>query len=98
MQIKINTDNKVIELTGTVSIRELLNTLKVLNIDKEEWSINAETKTVYTYIPAAKPLDWVQPYRPYTAKPWYGDIMCSNQMHAQQTGYNTTGSTFTQTP
>lgn len=70
MQISIDTDNKTIEISGTVSIRELLNTLKVLNIDKEEWSLRA--KTIYTQTPT---IPWVQPYvspwtKPYVS-PWF---------------------------
>ncbi len=71
MQISIDTDNKTIEISGTVSIRELLNTLKVLNIDKEAWSLKAKTKTIYE-----KTIPWVQPYvqpwtNPYRTTPWF---------------------------
>jgi hypothetical protein len=71
MQISIDTDNMTIEIDGIVSIRELLNTLKVLNIDKEKWSLKAKTKTVYE-----KTIPWIQPYvqpwtNPYRTTPWF---------------------------
>lgn len=103
MQIGIDTDNKIINLHGSVNLKELFNTLKALGIDKEEWSIQSEPEIVkeYIYVPSIKTIPWIQPspfIQPYRTSPWYGDnVMCNNQMHSNVTAYNSTGTTLTAT-
>lgn len=106
MTIGIDTDTKTINLYGNVNLRELFNTLKALDIDKDEWSIQAEPEIIkekeYIYIPSVKTIPWVQPIpyiQPYRTSPWYGDVICNNQMHSNVSGYNTsaTNTTLTKT-
>lgn len=59
MQFKINTITRTIELEDEVGIRELLNTLKSLGLDKEEWSIKVSKQIQYI---------------PYYNQPYYVDL------------------------
>jgi len=73
MELGIDFTNKVVTIFNDVNLRELFDTLKELNIDKDEWTLEpyADEKIVkeYIYVPTYKQLDWVQPYQP-SIQPW----------------------------
>jgi hypothetical protein len=72
MQIGIDTDTKTINLYGKVNLRELLNTLKALDIDKELWSIEPTPKKEYIY-PVSYPIvQSLQPNFPNWPQVWCG--------------------------
>ena len=60
MKIKLDFDNKKIEVEGGVKIGELVKKLKGLNIDIDEWTLETNTVIYYNY-PYYYPY-----YSPYT--------------------------------
>jgi len=88
MQLGIDFDNKVVTIYEDVNLREFFDTLKKLNIDKDEWTLEpfAEKEIVkeYVYIPTYKPyqpyvqpyIPWVQPHMPTWNIPsvWCGSV------------------------
>jgi hypothetical protein len=75
MQLGIDSINKVITIYDDVNLRELFDTLKKLNIDKDEWTLEpyAAEKIVkeFVYIPTYKPYQpYVQPSIPWIQPTW----------------------------
>ena len=70
MKIKLDFDNKKIEVEGGVKIGELIKKLRGLNIDIDEWTLETNTVISYNYNP-------YYPYYPYCNPPYTYTIDCT---------------------